>query len=125
LIRFGTVGNIKEIENEICKLPNDLLYDGSEPLIEFKGSKPKTNFKIQAFIKWYEIFENEQAKQRTLDWLKTNQVYVKYHYDKRINEASIEISDESLIHLSRRLPRLKLMIDYNTTWQKKVRTEPN
>jgi hypothetical protein len=118
LIRFGEVRYITEIENEICKLPYDLLYDGSEPLIEFKGSKPKQDFKIKAFIKWYEIFENEQAKHSTPHWFKTKSVFPKFFYDNRINEASIEIDEEGLLYLCRRLPQLEGMVDKHTTWKK-------
>jgi hypothetical protein len=118
LIRFGQIKYIRDIENEICKLPYDLLYDGSEPLIEFKGAKPKQNFKIKAYIKWYEIFENETALHNTIEWFKTNQVYIKFFYDNRINEASLKVSEEGLLYLCRRLPQLEEMVDKNTNWKK-------
>jgi hypothetical protein len=124
MIRFGTIGYVKEIEAEICKLPNELLYDGSEPLTEPKKQSIQNNgvkvLAIKAYIKWYEIFETEQAKRNTIHWLNTKSVFPKYRYDYRANEASIEISDEGITNLCRRLPRLKQMIDEKTTWQKKL-----
>lgn len=111
MIKTGTVGFMCKIEKEIQKLPHDLLWDGSEPLFEFKGSLAKEPFKIRSYTRLYEIFENETARKNTIKWFNSHQDYVKFHYDNRVNQASLETTDESWIYLSRRLPNLEKLAE--------------